>query len=139
MLDGCGERFARVGGLGGGETDELGAGEGEGGGDEDGAETLEAVVEGAGVLPEAPADVACVGTAVGGSAPDVDDDAEDDEADDGDDFDGGEDELCLAVAADAEQVDGDDQEEEERDEAGDVQTALIPELDGQGRGDDFER
>ena len=58
MLDGGRERFARVGGFGGRETDELGAGEGEGCRDEDGAEAFEAVVEGAGVGPVFAADVA---------------------------------------------------------------------------------
>ena len=72
LLDGCGQGFARVGGLGGGESDELRAGEGKGRGHEDGAEAFEAVVEGAGVGPVFAADVAAVG-----AASDVEDDAED--------------------------------------------------------------
>ena len=72
LLDGCGQGFARVGGLGGGESDELGAGKGKGRGHEDGAEAFEAVIEGAGVGPVFAADVAAVG-----AASDVEDDAED--------------------------------------------------------------
>ena len=72
LLDGCGQGFAGVGRLGGGQADELGAGEGEGCGDEDGAEAFEAVVEGAWVGPVFAADVAAVG-----AASDVEDDAED--------------------------------------------------------------
>lgn len=45
LLNGCREGLARVCGLGGGKTDELGTSEGEGRGHEDAAETLEAVVE----------------------------------------------------------------------------------------------
>ncbi|KFY71690.1 hypothetical protein V499_08117 [Pseudogymnoascus sp. VKM F-103] len=97
LLDGCGEGFSRVGGLGGGEADEFGAGEGEGRVDEDGAEALEAVAEWAGVDPEFAADVAG-----GGSADAVDDDAEEDEADYGDDFDDGEEEFGFSVAFNAE-------------------------------------
>ena len=71
LFDGSGEGAARVGGFGGGEADEFGAGECEGCGDEDGAEALEAVVEGAWAVPVPPADVAVVGEAA-----DVDYDAE---------------------------------------------------------------
>lgn len=61
LLGGLGERFARVVGLGGGKADELGSGEGEGGGHEDGAETLEAVLEGLlGSMPVCSADVSSV-------------------------------------------------------------------------------
>jgi hypothetical protein len=53
------------------QTDELGAGKGKGGSHKDGAEALEAVVEGAWVVPVAAADVAVVWEAA-----DVDDNAE---------------------------------------------------------------
>ncbi|KFY08314.1 hypothetical protein V492_06342, partial [Pseudogymnoascus sp. VKM F-4246] len=46
LLGGLWQGLARVVGLGGGKSDELGSSEGEGGSDEDGAETLEAVLEG---------------------------------------------------------------------------------------------
>ncbi len=71
LFDGGGQGLARVGGLGGGETDELGAGEGEGGRHEDAYEALEAVVKCAWVRPVLSADIAA-----GGGATDVDDDAE---------------------------------------------------------------
>lgn len=51
LLDGFGELDARVPGLGCCETDKFGAGEGEGGGDEDAAQALETVVEGTGFVP----------------------------------------------------------------------------------------
>lgn len=46
LLGGLGEGLARVVGLGGSKTNQLGSSEGESGSDEDGAETLEAVLEG---------------------------------------------------------------------------------------------
>jgi hypothetical protein len=51
LLDGFGELDTRVPGLGCCETDKFGAGEGEGGGDEDAAQALETVVEGTGFVP----------------------------------------------------------------------------------------
>lgn len=72
LLDGFGELDARVSGLGCCETDELGAGEGEGGGDEDAAQALEAVVKSTRLVPGASAQVASV---VGGDAAAVDNDA----------------------------------------------------------------
>lgn len=51
LLDGAWQSFLRVLALGGRETDELGAGEGESGGDEDAAEAWEAGGEGSWVVP----------------------------------------------------------------------------------------
>lgn len=71
LLDGAGQRLARVGGLGGGEADELGADKGKGRRDEHAAEALEAVAGRAGLDPVLPANVAGLGRAAN-----VDDDAE---------------------------------------------------------------
>jgi hypothetical protein len=84
LLDSFGEFDARVPCLGCCETDEFGSREREGGRDEDAAEAFEAVVEGAGLVPCASAQVASV---VGRDATAVDDDAENDKGDDRDDFD----------------------------------------------------
>ena len=72
LLDRCGEGLAWVGGLGRCEPDELGAGEGEGSGHEDGTKTFEAVVEGAGVGPVFATDIAAVG-----ATSDIEDNSED--------------------------------------------------------------
>lgn len=98
LLGRFGQRLARVGGLGGGQADELGPAESEGCRHEDGAEAVEAVAEGAWVVPVAGADVAAV---VGGHAAAVDDDAEDDEAQAGGYLDDSEDELdcCIVTGA----------------------------------------
>ena len=60
LLDGRGEGLTRVAGLCGGETDQFGAGKGEGCGHEDGAEAFETVVEGAWVGPVFTTDVGAV-------------------------------------------------------------------------------
>jgi hypothetical protein len=84
-------------------------------------------------VPVPAADVAVVGEAA-----DVDDDAEEDKGDHGDDFDEGKDELCFAVAFDAEEVDDHDGEQEDGGEDGAVEIA-VPVADCDGCGDDFER
>ncbi|KAH9811192.1 hypothetical protein Tdes44962_MAKER10402 [Teratosphaeria destructans] len=81
-----------------------------------------------------PADVAAAGPAAA-----VQDDAEDDEADDGQDLDDGEEELGLAVALDAEEVDDDDEHEEDGDPGVVVDAAVRPVVDGEGGRDDLQR
>lgn len=71
MLDGGRQGFARVDSLGGRQTDQFGPRKGEGSRDENGAEPLEAIVEGAGVGP-----VAATNIAVVGEAANIDDDPE---------------------------------------------------------------
>ena len=78
------EGFTRIGGLGCGKADKFGAAEGEGGGDEDGAETFKTVAKGTRVVPVVGADVASV---VCGHTAAVDDNTEDDEAADCDNLD----------------------------------------------------
>lgn len=63
MLDGCWETLARVGCLGSGKAYQFGPCKSEGGSDECGTETFEAVVEGARVVPVFAADVATLGSA----------------------------------------------------------------------------
>ena len=58
LLDGGGERFARVCSFRGSETDKFSTGEGEGSGDKNRADTLEASSEGAWVPPVNSTDVA---------------------------------------------------------------------------------
>lgn len=72
LLDGSGERLPGVRSLGGGETNQLGTGERERGGDEDGGNTLEAVGEGTGSLPVGSSKVSTIG-----STTNVDDNTQD--------------------------------------------------------------
>lgn len=72
LLDGGGKRLARVGSLSGGQTDQLGTGEGESGVDEHTAKALEAIVERARVNPVLSTDVTTLGAAAA-----VEDDSED--------------------------------------------------------------
>lgn len=74
------KRLEGVLGLSSGKTDQLSSGEGEGGSDEDGAETLEAVVERARVVPSAGTPVLTVDTFAWASTANEDkrDDHEDD-------------------------------------------------------------
>ena len=77
-------------------------------------------------------------TVVVGAAAKVEDDTEDDKADDGDDLDGCEDELAFTVDAGTEQVDDHDHDETHRDPDG-VVHGVDPEVDQDGRGDEFRR
>lgn len=72
LLNGSGEGLSRVRGLSSGQTDQLSAGEGEGGVDEDTAETLETVVEGTRVVPVLSTNVSTLRTTAA-----VDNDSED--------------------------------------------------------------
>lgn len=72
LLDSCWEGLARIGCLGGGKAYQLGPCKREGGGDESGTETFEAMVEGARVVPVFAADIATLGSATA-----VEDDSED--------------------------------------------------------------
>ncbi len=62
----------------------------------------------------------------------------DDEADHRDDFDEGEKELGFAIAFNAEEVYGDNENEEDGDEDGAVER-VIPEINSYAGGDNFER
>ncbi len=88
LLGGRRDGLARVGALGGGQADHLGAAEREGGNDEDAGKPVESVLKGAGVVPVLGTQVASVTDAAG-----VDDDAENNEARARRDLDGAEDEF----------------------------------------------
>lgn len=61
LLDSSGERLAGVGSLGGSQTNQLGTSKGEGCINEHTAKTLEAIVEGTGVVPVASTNIATLG------------------------------------------------------------------------------
>lgn len=114
LLDGAGQGPGGVAGLGGRQADQLGAAEGEGGRDEDGAEAAEAVLERAGVVPEPGAPVLAVLSCVRAAA--EDEDQGDEHEDDGSgELEAGGPELLFGVAYRAEDVDDDDQDEEHGD------------------------
>ena len=64
MTDSTGKRLKKILGLSSGEADELGAGEGESSSNKDRAEALEAVSEGARIIPEAGAPILIVEASV---------------------------------------------------------------------------
>lgn len=80
LLDSTGHVLGWVGRLSSGKTDQLSTGEGEGSSDEDRAETLEAILERAGVIPVSGTPVLVVSAILGTTAQDKDksDDHEDD-------------------------------------------------------------
>lgn len=121
MLHRTWQRLARIRRLGGGQADELGSGKGKGGDDEDGAQSLEAVVESARIGPVFGSDEALLRCST-----EVDDDSEDDESDDGDDLNDRKDKLGFAVAFDTEQVEPDDQDEEDGDPDGVIGSSATP-------------
>jgi len=97
LLGGPGDLLGGVGSFGGSKTDELGTGVGEGGGDEDTAEAVEAVKEGGpGCVPVSCANVA---TVVGGNTTAVDDDSENHETETGNDLDDADNEFNLVESA----------------------------------------
>lgn len=98
--------------LSGSETNQFSTSEGKGRSDKDRAEAFEAVLERAGVGPVSESDVA---TVVAGDSTTVGDDTEDDETAAGYDLDDGENELDLAVAANTENVDGNQEDQEDCD------------------------
>lgn len=108
LLGGTGNRLPRVGGLGSSKTDQLSAAKSEGSGDKDGAEAVEAVSKGAGVVPVLGAQVSLVANTTT-----VDHDAEDDEADTGANLDHGENEFDFTIATDTEDLDGSEHDKED--------------------------
>ena len=137
-LDGLGDAAARVLGLAGGDTDELGAEVGKGGVDHDGPETEELAGGARHVHLGKGARVAPVLESGGGlgATSGGDDDAEEDDADNDKDLDGGEPELKLAKELDAAKVvDAEDSHEEDGNE--DTRVDLFgsdPFLDNEGGG-----
>lgn len=112
LLDSTGQRLGGVGRLSSGQTDKLGTGVGEGGRDEDGAETGETVLPWAGVAPGAVAPVFVVET-VGRTTTADEDDGDDQEDDDSGKLEAGAPELLLSVTQSTEDVDDDDDDPEQ--------------------------
>lgn len=153
LLDSGRQGLARVRRLGRSQANQLCTGEGESRVDKDTAQALEAVVEGARVVPVAGTDVAALRTTTT-----VQDDSEDarnkmsatirvnpvqeqrysHETNDGSDLDDGKDELGLTVALDTKHVDRDNQHPEDAHPRG-IGDTRAPVIDGDRRGDDFQR
>lgn len=130
LLDSTGQRLGGVGRLGGGETDQLSSGVGKGGGDEDGAEATEAVLEGARIIPESVAPVLVVLAARGATT--ADQDQGDDHKDDGScELEARTPKLFLGVSQGTENVDEDDEKPEDGDPDGHVDVS-VPVLAGEG-------
>lgn len=133
-----------VGGLSGGKTDQLGSSEGERGGDEDGAETVETVLEGStvrtvSVVVSLPVFTTNVTSVVGWDTTAVDDDTSNDETNDSKDLHDTENELDLTVTLDTKEVDGNDQNKEDGNPDSDINLLIwIPELDCDTGGGQFE-
>lgn len=137
LLDGTGESLGGVLGLGSGETDKLSTGEREGGGDEDGAETTEAVLESSRVVPQSVTPVLAE-LAIGGTTTADEDEGNEHEDDDGSELEAGTPELLLGVAQSTKDVDDDGDDPEERDPDC-ITYFLVPVLDGEGADSKFER
>lgn len=132
LLDGLWHGLSWVDGLGSGQTDQFSTSESESGGDEDGTKTLEAVVEGTGVVPVLGTNVATLRATTTDQ-----DDTQDDETDNGSDLDDGENELGLTVTLDTEEVDDNDENVED----GTVGSGVcfrVPVLDGDGSSDQLQ-
>lgn len=114
LLDGTGKRFDGVAGLSGSQTDQFSTSEGEGSCDEDGAETLEAVLERTRVVPVAGTPVLVVTTTRRTTTADKNE-RDDHEDDDGGHLEDGGEELFLGVTDGTKQVDDDDDDEEDGD------------------------
>lgn len=132
LLGGTGDGLAGVLRLGSSQTDQLSATESERGNDEDGTETVEAVVESTGVGPVLGANVALVADTTA-----VDDDSKNDEANAGADLDHGEDELDFTVTLDAKDLDDGKSDQEDRDPDTHADR-FVPEFDGNTSGNEFE-
>lgn len=137
LLDGTRKGSGRVLRLGGGETDKLRAGVGEGGSDENGAEALEAVLERTRIAPVDVAVVLVKLVALGTTTAD-ENDSNDHEDDDGGELEARAPELLLSVTQSAEDVDDDDNNPENSDPDS-VANFLIPVLDGERADSKFER
>ena len=111
LLDGAGKRLDRVVGFSGSETNELRSAEGKCRGHEDGAEALEAVLEGTGVVPELGARVVVVSAALGATAED-EHEGNDHEDDGCRELEAGRPELLFGIAQRSEDVDDYDEDEE---------------------------
>lgn len=117
LFGGFGDGLAGVCSFSSGKTNQLSATEGEGGGDKDGAETLEAIAECAWLVPVTRSNIT---PGISWDATAVDDDTQDDEPGDGNDFDEAESKFNLSVAANTKNIDDGDQHQEDSDPNTDI-------------------
>lgn len=137
LLDSLRKSLSGVGGFSGGETDQFSTTEGEGSGNEDAAEALEAIAESFTVTPVGEANVAA---SVGRNTTHIDDNAQNDEANACQDLDDGKDELNLTVCTHSKQLNCAKCNEEDGDPHTNVDVGCsFPEFDGDGSGGQFER
>lgn len=132
LLGGAGNSLPRVFGLGSSKTDKLSTTEREGSRDEDRAETVEAVSEGAGVGPVLGAQVSLVANTTA-----VDNDTEDNEPGTSANLDHGKDEFDFSVATNTEDLNGGKHDQEDRDPDAHVEI-IPPKRDGNRGGDKFK-
>lgn len=138
LLDSTRERPGRVVGLGSSETDEFGSGERKGSRDKNGAEALEAVLEGTGFLvPVTGTPVLVVATALGTTTEDKDE-SDDHENDGRNQFKGRRPKFFLGIAKSAKEIDDDDGDEEDGDPDS-WRGVCVPVLDSDGTDGKFER
>lgn len=136
LLDSLGESLSGVGRLSSSKTDQLGTTEGERGGNEDTAETLEAIAECSRLAP-----VLCTNVAagIGRNSAGVDDNTKNDEANTCDDLDDGEDKFNFAVSTDTEELNGRESNEEDGNPYTNVDVgSSFPEVNGDRGGGKFE-
>jgi hypothetical protein len=112
LSDSSGEGLERVLGLGSSQTDQLSSREGESGGDENGTETLEAVVERAWVVPSTGTPVFGVQTVAGASTTN-ENEGDDHEDDSRAQLQAGRPKLLFSVSQRSEQIDEDDEDPED--------------------------
>lgn len=137
LLDSLGEGLSGVGRLCSCETDQFSTTEGKRSGNEDTAETLEAIAEGVIVSPISESDIAA---GIGGYGTHVNDYSEDNETNAGHDLDDRKDELNLAVCSHAEELDSAESNEENGDPYTNVDVGgTLPEVDSDRSGCEFER
>jgi len=124
-------------GLGRSQTNQLGTGKSKGSCDEDGAEALEAVLEGE-LVKQPCAPVLIVATAVGTTAENQNE-ADDEEGDNGSELQEARPELLLGVAKSTKAADNDKGDEEDGHKDSRAYGALCPVINREGCDDDFKR
>lgn len=139
LSDGSGKRLERIGSLSSSQTDQLSTGERESGGDENGAEALEAIVEGTRVIPSACTPVLRIQTIARASAAD-EYEGDDHEDDSGRKLQTRRPEFLFGVSKSSENVDEDDEEPKDDDEDSKIDAlCAFPVLHCEASNDQFKR
>lgn len=133
LLGGLGNSLSGVGRLGSSKTAKLRSREGESSGREDTGKTVEAVVEGTGIVPISCADVSLVSDTTT-----VVNYTEQDETDTGADLDDGQDEFDFTVSTDTKNLNNDEQDQENTDPNSDIEIRS-PERNGKGGSRELKR